>query len=117
MLCHYTLGFPADFRPPQGKFKLRYSRHAIEEAARDRHADLSAVIPPFIDTSKSQLVEVLFDKLRQPRKMVYRTPSEWGLDLVLTVYVDAYPWRVATVWANRRDDQHRTLDARRYDRP
>lgn len=118
MACyHRDVGFPPHFLPPLGTFRLKYRGHAIKAAREDRYGDLSGLLPQTLDVAKAKLIEVETGPDGRAEKLVYRTPATKLHDLVLVVLVDKSPWEVKTVWANRRDDTHRTLDRTKYATP
>jgi hypothetical protein len=116
-LYHREKGFPPHFQPPLGTFRLRYGGHALRAAREDRYGDLSNLLPQALDVSKARLIEVETGPRGTAEKLVYRLPATKLVDLVLVVNVDKSPWGVRTVWGNRRDDTHRTLDLSRYCTP
>jgi len=98
------------FRSP-GVVRLRYSYHAQEEARGDRYGDLSRYLTPYRDFDYAEIVEVELDAEGQIAKRVARFDITEDLVLVLAVTADGY---VKTVWCNRFDDCHGTLDRRKY---
>jgi hypothetical protein len=95
---------------PQGKFNLRYYQHAVEVANR-RHIPLLGVL----DTKNAEVVEVK-TKGAIPEKVVFRIPFDNGDHLCLAVETTRDTWWVRTLWKNRADDNHETLDTSKYDR-
>lgn len=90
--------------------RLKYSRHAENEAMSDRYGHVS--LPPRLDTREADLVEAEVDA-RQYRviKRVYRAKLDPSRDLVLVVQPDGF---VRTVWVNLHSDQHATLNTRKF---
>lgn len=112
-LFHRALGFPAGFRAPKGLRALEYTGHARRAARDDRYGDLTEHLPAHLDADAAQLVEAQTDEQGRRTSFLYRLPATEELDLVMAV-APGETWVVKTVWANRKDDQHRTLHADRY---
>ncbi|MCA1800400.1 MAG: hypothetical protein LC650_03825 [Actinobacteria bacterium] len=88
---------------------LNYSRHARNEASRDRYGALS--LPRTLSTTEADVIEVEV-KDGKPYKAVLRKPHDEKRDLVIVVLLDrAF---VKTVWCNLRTDAHKTLDTSKY---
>jgi hypothetical protein len=113
---HKNIGFPARTLWPLGSFPLRYSAHARAEARGDPSGDVEHLLPAEVDLGRSEVVEARVQG-RRVRLMVVRTRLDEGRDLVLVVVTAGTVWAVKTVYCNRRDDRHDTLDKSRYDRP
>lgn len=101
------------FRSP-GYMRLRYSRHAQDEARFDRLGDLSRYLTPYMDFDQAEIVEVELNEESQIEKRVAR--FQITNDIVLVV-VASYDGFVRTVWANRVTDRHATLDRRKFVQP
>lgn len=88
---------------------LNYTYHAIEAADNDRYGQIE--LPETINFSLMEVVEMEFvdGKLY---KAVVRTHHDQKHDLALVVLIDGF--RVKTVWLNRKDDKHQTLDHSKY---
>lgn len=112
-LYHFELGFPEDFSANFGTIWLEYSDHALRASKGDRFGAIS--LPALLDTRTAQVVEAECDLLGGVLKVVYRVPHCEHMDLCLAVV----PGRgvVKTVWLNRKDDVHSTLDKARYTVP
>lgn len=113
-LYHYEIGFPQGFSGNVGTIRLKYTRHALEESKRDRYGNMR--LPSKLDTSRCTAVE-LEVRNRQVLKIVYRIKCTGGVDMVLVCSPDGSEFRVRTVWLNKTDDTHKTLNANKYDRP
>lgn len=88
---------------------LRYSRHALTEAARDRYGSLS--LPQTIGTHEADVIEVEV-KNGKPYKALLRREHDAKRDICLVVLLeDGF---VKTVWCNLRTDAHKTLDRSKY---
>jgi hypothetical protein len=115
MLFHRDIGFPADLditlytRRP---LALRYSSHARRAAAGDRYG--AAILPQVLHVAAGDLVEAEVLSAPVVTKLVVRTRYSATLDLVLVVLPCGF---VKTVWFNKRDDQHGTLDRSKYAHP
>lgn len=115
-IYHKDLGFPKNIRWPQGRFKLQYSLHAIEEARTDKYGDFESRLPKEIIMSDFQMVEAQILDGRLVKEMVLRRPLDTLYDMVVVIITGGLKWVVKTVYLNRRCDQHRTLDLLRYQR-
>lgn len=110
-LYHKDVYAPAVlFRSP-GVVRVRYSYHAQEAARDDRYGDLSRYLTPYRDFDDAEIVEVELDAEGQISKRVARFNITDELVLVMAVAADGY---VRTVWCNRFDDRHSTLDRLKY---
>lgn len=108
-LYHVDIGFPADLKLPRGQLALEYSFHARRAAETDRISPYCS-LPGLLDLSAGIVeVEVKHGKLI---KVVTRQPYSEQVDIVLVVMLTT--GRVKTVWFNRTNDKHRTLDRSRY---
>lgn len=105
---HVDIGIPEGVDYPVVGSDLRYTLHAHNAGVKDRvHTRLPVVLPDYT------LVEVEADG-PVATKWVVRCMLDDVRDLVLVVTMD---YVVKTVWVNRRDDTHATLNRNRYDRP
>jgi hypothetical protein len=116
MLYHADIYVPAGLPLPGGPVRLRYTRHARDEAANDRYLDLTPHLPEFLDPDLARLVEVRMAEGRLDA-VLYRTSATELFDAALLVRPDGDDWVVITVWANRWDDHHSTLDVSKYEVP
>lgn len=115
MLYHADVYLPATVaQVPEHPVKLMYGPHARAAARVDRYGDLSRCLPLYLDYATCQLVEVETDDRGRVLKRVVRLPVGDGLDLVIAVGYDGF---VRTVWGNRHDDIHRSLNRKRYVQP
>lgn len=113
MLYHYKFGFPVNVRLPTGRFLLVYGRHAQCKA---QERGVHALLPKYVDTSISMLVEMEVSTCDEVIKLVYRVPLDDARDICLAIVPEG-TWFVKTVWVNARGDTHTTLCASRYARP
>lgn len=114
-LFHVQTGIPSNVELPYGRLVLRYTRHALREARKDRHKALAHGLPGEILAYKHQLVEVETDaETGKLTKAVYRVGVTRDLDAVLVVSPRNDRWVVRTVWGNEKGDTHKTLNTSRY---
>ena len=111
-LYHKDFGFPTNASLPPGfspVIRLRYGGHARQEAMIDRYGDLK--LPDVIDIRKGDLFEVGVTG-NTVTKMAVRMPYDDRIDLIIVFKPrDGF---VKTVWANEKNDKHRTLNRSRY---
>lgn len=111
---HAQISLPKFVRQalPKGTFELAYSQHALSAAADD---GITPLLIQNLDTSKCILIEVETNN-QDIHKVVYRILTGTRVDLCIAVVVnEGLPWRVKTVWANDRNDRHKTLRKHLYD--
>ena len=88
---------------------LNYTYHALDAARNDRYGTIE--LPETINFGLVQLIELeVVDG--KPFKAVIRQHHDSRNDLVIVVLLNGY--RVKTVWLNRKNDRHRTLDRSKY---
>lgn len=109
-LYHADIRLPRGFRLPNRTVSLRWTRHATDACNNDRYSILPQVIA--LDLNQCRIIEVGVEGKRI-RKIVVRTDLDDDLDMVF-VLIPGPEWTVKTVWANRKNDSHRTLDRNRY---
>lgn len=110
---HADLGIPSSAQTNFGQMLLDYSGHALSAAQDDRYGNIIN-LPRSLDTSTAQVIEVETDG-RKTTKVLYRIPYSDEFDLMLAVIPDRR--FVKTVWLNRNDDKHETLQDWKYDIP
>jgi hypothetical protein len=110
---HSDLGIPDYAKTNFGHMLLDYSQHALQAAQSDRY-DNKINLPRALDTSKAQVIEVETDG-KKTTKVLYRIPYSDEFDLMIAIMPDRR--FVKTVWLNRTDDQHETLQDWKYDIP
>lgn len=110
-LYHADIGLPDGFRLPARYVNLKWSRHALNARLDDRYG----VIPEFagISLPDFEVIEVGLTG-RKVEKVVVRGHWTADLDVVFVLIPEGNEWFVKTVWSNRRDDTHKTLDRSRY---
>lgn len=124
-LYHKEIGMPSGAILPwmRSEFELVYSEHAKREASSDRYG-----LIPMLDIVEFASHEVIEVEISQgkPVKAVLRIPCPEvsGVDMILvlkapesTDHSNMPSALVKTVWFNRSDDRHHTLNRRLYNRP
>lgn len=114
-LFHSDVFMPEWLDVPRGQTRLDYSRHALEEAEFDRVGNLLGQLPAEFDFDRAKPVEVTTDARLRYERGLYRVPATRDYDLCLVLCrPDGGRARVASVWANRVTDTHKTLRKERY---
>ena len=114
-LYHKDIGFPEGIKMPDGfnpVIRLRYGNHARQEAFEEKYGVLN--LPQMIDIRKADVFEMGVTG-RTVTKIVCRIPHDDQNDIILAIMPDS--GFVKTVWANRKTDQHKTLNRSRYTDP
>ena len=116
VVYHKDIGFPDDLVMPRGfspVITLDYGGHARFEAMSDKYGKLN--LPHRVDVrTDGDIIEVgAIDNVCC--KLVFRMSYDAKKDIVLVIKVPT--GFVKTVWANEKNDQHRTLDRSRYGNP
>lgn len=95
--------------------RLKYTKHALAAAAADRYGISNSDLPRILDLGDPDLsiIEVALLPHRQ-KKYTVRYPLPNNIDLVLVVVDDGW---VRTLWGNRRNDTHDTLNRKKYVQP
>lgn len=95
---------------------LRYTRHAMTEALRDRYGALPALSYPRCFHLKDgwELVEATESAPGVLEKFVVRRPADARRSLVMVVLRDG---TVKTLWTNLNTDAHATLDKSKFSQP
>lgn len=109
-LYHADIKLPDGFALPARRVNLRWSNHADFARTDDRYG----VIPKF-ESLPLQAFEVIEVGVtgRKVEKVVVRGHFNADLDVVF-VLIPGGTWFVKTVWINRRNDTHKTLDRSKY---
>ncbi|AXH49335.1 hypothetical protein HWB76_gp065 [Streptomyces phage Blueeyedbeauty] len=114
LLYHFEIGLPEGFQKPEQRVRINYGRHARKEAFQDRYGRIK--LPSFVTLGRFQVIEVgmVGDKVS---KILFRGRLDETRDLciVLIPGVDNQPWFCKTVWVNKNNDKHKTLDTTRYE--
>lgn len=120
---HRDIYFPAWFEPEryqQGTLRPEYSGHARIAAAEDRYGPLE--LPERIGLGRFSVIEMRAQG-QHVTALVIRGPHTPGrgeghtpgLDICLVLKRGGRGWGCATVWANERNDEHRTLNRALYE--
>lgn len=119
-LYHREIGFPKNwidllprnFRPFD--VKLVYGSHARQEAMSDRYGSIE--LPNHL-SFKDDAVKLFELEIKDGVvvKMGVRMPHDELNDII--VIFQPHDGFVRTVWLNRKDDKHKTLDASKYRKP
>lgn len=114
-LYHRDVGFPDNVNLPRGftpVIRLNYGGHAREEAMADRYGQID--LPHTIDIRKGDIFEIGVTG-NTVTKIAVRMPYNDKLDITLVINTkDGF---VRTVWANDKNDQHKTLNRAKYADP
>lgn len=111
-LYHRDVYLPPTLKLPNGAFCLYYSKHAEDEAKRDRYGPIP--LPAYISTNNADVIEVETNNY-EVVKVVYRQRLDEKRDICLAVLIGR-KWTVKTVWINERNDTHKTLQVHKYAR-
>lgn len=112
---HRDIYFPAWFEPElyqRGTLRPEYSNHARWSATDDRYGPLE--LPERIELGQFSVVEMRAEG-QQVTALVIRGPHTPGLDICLVLKRGSREWLCVTVWANERNDAHRTLNRDLYE--
>ena len=107
-LYHSEIGFP-DLPLPLGKIKLTYSKHALQEARKDRYSVINLPLSVFVVEGQIFEMAVVCSEII---KIGIRIPYSTAHDLVLIVKPKS--GFVITCWLNEKHDKHTSLDKTRY---
>jgi len=115
-LYHKDIGFPEaveqalnSAKEKGTRIKLWYGKHAYRAAHSDRYGTIN--LPKRIAVAEAEAVEVEVVE-NVLTKVVFRVHYDEIHDLAVVVMLkDGF---VKTVWLNRKDDQHRTLNTSKY---
>lgn len=110
-LYHSDIRLPARFSLPNRAVALVWTNHAKRARLTDRYG----VIEQFsiLNLGLCQTIEVGMEAGRV-RKVVVRTKYDDINDIVVVLIPGPSKWTVKTVWLNRSNDLHKTLDHSRY---
>lgn len=109
-------GFPSDVDIPTGNFSLEPTRHAKEEAKDTNKRDVDGIdIPDSVDIDEDDVFEI-YTRNGYVVRMCARVLYDGKYALCFAIdFEDAKNLR--TVWLNRYDDLHSSLDMNLYDSP
>jgi len=108
-LYHKDIRLPKNIQFPRVEVVLNYTYHALEASRRDRNGAIK--LPETLLFAHTELVEVEIVN-GQAYKVVVRIHHDNRNDLALVILLNGM--RVKTVWLNRKNDNHRTLDKSKY---
>lgn len=94
---------------PNREIELTPSRHALEQAGKDRYGLIR--IPARINFNNVDIIEVEI-QAGKVFKVVIRMPYNNTCDLVMPILINGAI--IKTVWLNRKNDKHETLDHTKY---
>ena len=86
-----------------------YTKHARESALTDKYGVI--ILPKSYNLANSDIIELEI-KNNDINKLVIRTPYNNKYDL--TIVISFYSGMIKTVWLNKKDDNHDTLDKNKY---
>lgn len=116
MLFHKEIGFPSWLSLPKGVFSVFYSDHARNAMKDDRNGKIRPETQVNIDPYR--IFEVETDHNNNVVKFLYRTRHDSKNDVIYAFCpFTQQAFTVKTVWLNRRNDKHATLDSSKYDLP
>jgi hypothetical protein len=121
VLYNARFGLPEVMELPTTALRLDYTRHALEQSKVDTICDLRGKLPCSISLKDWEVVEAeLPERSAFPKKLVVRRPVDDGAHYICLVVVpdgaSLSHWFVKTVWATRKNHQHKLTDER-YRRP
>jgi hypothetical protein len=107
------------FLPPQavkralGHYRLTFSAHASRACADDRYG---RIIPAnFLRVEPNNIIEMEVAGNDLPVKVVCRLPYDNRNDIcIVALIIESGSALCKTLWLNRKDDTHRTLDRSKY---
>lgn len=114
-LYHTEVGFPNGFTSPKGVYGLEWSQHADRARCDDRYGYIEKFAT--IDTKNFTVIEVGFNSVGRPVKIVLRGELDNKFDITFVLIPRAGSWLVKTVWLNYWNDTHKTLDQTKYTKP
>lgn len=112
-LFHRNLGFPKHISLPKGLFKLIWSNHAIQATENDRYGNIVRVDGISIDPYRIFEIE-LCQENANIIKFCYRSRYNSVFDISYVFHFEGRSLFVKTVWLNKKDDNHKTLDRSKY---
>ena len=86
-----------------------YTKHARESALTDKYGLI--ILPKTYNIAKSDIIELEI-KNNDINKLVIRIGYNDKYDLILVI--SFYTGMIKTVWLNKKDDNHYTLDKNKY---
>lgn len=115
MLYHFQLGFPETLKiKEQYTFNITYSKHALEAARTDRYGIMK--LPERVVIPRTYIVEVETQDNIEVDKIVFRIPYEYDDTLDLCLVIIPNNSLCKTLWLNKVEDLHKSLNKERYTR-
>ena len=109
-LYHKEVYMPA-YRLPDKDIKVKYSEHALQQAYYERYDIID--LKDSYNFSKAEIIE-LEVKHGQAVKMVARFDYNNKYDLIIVIIPQTKV--IKTVWLNKKNDKHTTLNRDRYNK-
>lgn len=106
-LYHYKIFMP-NIKIPNTQITLIYSNHAINASKNDRYGQI--LLPKTINPNAGKLIELEI-KNNVIQKIVLRFKYSKDLDLIIVIGFNKI---VKTVWLNKCEDNHSTLNYNNY---
>jgi len=110
-LYHAEIRLPDGFRLPARRVGLTWTKHAEGARKNDRYGYIPKM--DTVDLTVCRTIEVGITG-RRVEKVVVRTSLDDMDDLILVLIPGPRDWVVKTVWINRKNDVHKTLDRSKY---
>lgn len=112
-LYHKDIRLPDNFRGlPPTNVNLKWTRHATEARTNDRYG----YVPAWenINLREAEVIEVGMSSGYLVH-LLLRLPYDGRKDILMAVKpIARKPWVVKTVWLNKVNDKHRTLNKSNY---
>ena len=111
-LYHKDIGFPAsiEFAP---LFGLKPSHHALGEANKDRYGIIK--LPVHFLPRIAVIIEIELTETGDLIKILARQEHDSNHDVVFAI--NPVTKVIKTAWLQEKNDNHRTLDKSKYDKP
>jgi hypothetical protein len=112
-LYHKDIRLPPHFRGlPAATVQVKWTRHAEDARSNDRYG----YIPKHerLNLREAETIEVGIEDGRLVH-LLLRMPYDGKRDILFALRpVAGKPWVIKTVWLNRTNDRHKTLNKSRY---
>lgn len=108
---HKDIGFP-NLPMRDTLITLTYSKHALREADNDRYGKIK--LPRQVMLKRENLIEI---QMNGPKVVCLVTRQPYSKEHDLVIVLNTGDNFVRTVWLNRVDDLHETLDESKYTKP
>lgn len=107
-LYHKDIFLPLSL--PAGTMTLTYTTHAKEAAV----SDWNGVVPMPAEINLSDFILIEAEIENGLKKILIRGHMDNKTDMCFVIIPNGNGGTVKTVWANRKSDKHKTLDASKY---